>query len=316
MRMLEKAFGTTDSKTKSRFSFGGSELKGKGKEVDDGLMRDENGRIVVGTPDGKGGLATQGPLVRHSMRAAQILLSIAVAVPIFWAALALRPNPTPPPAGKPPLYILYVLSVVTLILLLYLFLVHPCTVRKRFAKTAPGPLTGGLPGMMVLPVQNGSGKKGKKNKGGPMPMYPGGKKGKKTKGGQGGQGDVQVNLIVDPTAFSANDVSSSSEDEEDPFMFDDGGLPGSFPRTPGSTNSNSNNSPNNSNLKDNSERGRARRKRQKRRTLMAALRLEEEWKKARGWVRTLAFLDGLWFTIWAVAFGFVISGQRCPTGTW
>ncbi|TEB39648.1 hypothetical protein FA13DRAFT_1580637, partial [Coprinellus micaceus] len=55
-------------------------------------------------------------------------------------------------------------------------------------------------------------------------------------------------------------------------------------------------------------------KRQKRRSLATALALEEDWKFARGWVRKQAFIDGLAFVLWAVAFGFAMAGKRCPTG--
>ena len=47
---------------------------------------------------------------------------------------------------------------------------------------------------------------------------------------------------------------------------------------------------------------------------MAALKLEEEWKYARSWTRKQAFLDTLVCVLWGVAFGFVVAGQRCPTG--
>lgn len=155
--------------------------------------------------------------------------------------------------------------------------------------------------MMVLPVAGvgaGNKKGGKKGvKGGPKRPMPGGKKGKK---GKGGGGDVQVNLIVDPTAFglpAGEDLSSSDEDTE---LFDDGGMPGSFfgkEETP-----------------EDKERARRKKKRRKRRTLVASLKLEEEWKFARGWMRKMAFLDAFVSLLWGVASGFVIAGNRCPTG--
>ncbi|KAJ2929586.1 hypothetical protein H1R20_g7507, partial [Candolleomyces eurysporus] len=299
MRMLEKAFGNpTDSKRAS----GGISKKGKEKERDDGLMRDDDGNLMVGTPDGKGGLATQGPKLRAAVRVLQVLLVVAVGAPVIYAAVAIKPNPAPPPAGKPPIYILYVLSPITLLLLLYLFVVRPCTVRRKFSSARQTPYTN--PGMMVLPVAGGGGKAKGKKKSGPTP-FPPGKKKKGKKGGPGMPGDLQVNLIVDPNAFGlpgGQDLSSSSEEDEDDLMFDDGGMPGAFyPKPPDSG-------------KDNSERAKRKRKKQRRRTLMAALKLEDEWKFARSWIRKQAFLDALVCVLWGVAFGFVIAGQRCPTG--
>lgn len=149
--------------------------------------------------------------------------------------------------------------------------------------------------MMVLPVQAGG-----KGKGGKKGGFPAGKKGKKGKHGPGMPGDLQVNLIVDPNAFGGPDVSSSSEEEED---IDDGGMPGAFfsKGEGGDTG------------KD-KDKARRKRKRQKRRSLATALALEEDWKFARGWVRKQAFIDGFAFVLWAVAFGFVMAGKRCPTG--
>ncbi|KAF5315833.1 hypothetical protein D9611_005046 [Ephemerocybe angulata] len=289
MRMLEKAFGTpTDSKVRA------AGQKAKEKEKDDCLMRDDNGKLIVGTPDGKGGLVTQAPHIRTSVRVLQILLAVAVGAPVIYAAIVLKPKSPPPPAGKIPFYILCVLAPLTLVLLLYLFVVRPCTLRRRFSSAASFTHPAAQ-GMMVLPVAGawgGKQKGGKKGaKKGPM-MFPGpgGKKNKKGKKGGGmPMGDVQVNLIVDPNAFGMpgdNDLSSSSEEEDE--MFDDGGMPGAFfakgdgADTP----------------KD-KERARRKRKRQKRRSLVASLKLEEDWKFARGWMRKLAFIN---------------AGKRCPTG--
>ncbi|EAU88643.2 hypothetical protein CC1G_01016 [Coprinopsis cinerea okayama7 len=276
IRMLEREFGSDKKGKKKAHGHAGS----KHLEKDDELMRDDNGKLVIGTPDGKGGLVTQGPKTR---------------------AAALKPEPAPPPAGKPPFYILAVLAPITLLLLAYLFLIRPCTTRRKYP-SHPHP---GAQGMMVLPVQGGGGGKGKKWKGGPKPPFPGGKKGKKGPFG-GPPGDVQVNLIVDPNAFSnpSDDISSSSSSDE----YDEGGFPaGFFDR----------HNPKSSfeyQQQKRKEKDKARRKRNRRRTLMASLKLEEEWKSARRWVRIVSFVDTFACVVWAVAFGFVLAGKRCPTG--
>lgn len=110
----------------------------------------------------------------------------------------IKPSSAPPPQGKPYTYVLYILSVVTILVMFYLFGIRPCCGGRRKTRapqfTGPG-------GMMVLPVQSlpGGGKKKKK-------------KGKK--GQQGGEG-VQVNLIVDPTMFGGRSRHEEEEEEEE-----------------------------------------------------------------------------------------------------
>ena len=50
-------------------------------------MRDDDGRLLVGTPDGKGGLATQSPRLRAAVRFLQIALVVAVGGPVIWAGI-------------------------------------------------------------------------------------------------------------------------------------------------------------------------------------------------------------------------------------
>lgn len=47
---------------------------------------------------------------------------------------------------------------------------------------------------------------------------------------------------------------------------------------------------------------------------MASMKLEEEWKAARKWLRVVSFIDMFAFVLWGAAFGFVIAGKRCPSG--
>ncbi|TFK30219.1 hypothetical protein FA15DRAFT_663606 [Coprinopsis marcescibilis] len=293
IRMLEHEFGTKKQKQSKHVPY-----DGKSKEVDDGLLRDDNGKIVVGTPNGKGGLATRGPKMRATARFLQFAFAIAVGGPVVWAALALKPDPAPPPAGTPPFYILAVLSPITFLVHFYFFLIRPCVVRRRQPNlTLPHP---GAQGMMVLPVQAG-GKRAKGGKGHKHP-YPG-KKGKKR--GYPGGGDVQVNLIVDPNAFglqAGEDDLSSSSDEGD------GG-------TPGSVGILDRYNPFDSARRERErERNRTKRKRNRRKTLLASLKLEEEWRHARSWLRIVSTFDAFAFILWGVAFGFVLAGKRCPTG--
>jgi hypothetical protein len=136
--------------------------------------------------------------------------------------------------------------------------------------------------MMVLPIQGlPGGKKGKKNKGG--------KKAKGGKGGGAGQGDVQVNLIVDPEAFGRRDDESDDEEEDEEW---DDSIPGQY----------------------DSGSARKKRRRARRRGVFAGLAMEEEWKGARAWAKKLAIVDGVGLVLWGAAFVFIMIGKRCPSG--
>jgi hypothetical protein len=102
-------------------------------------------------------------------------------------------SPDPPPAaGKPPAFVLYIFSSLTLLAIIYMYGFRPCLGRRKRAKSN----TTNPAGMMVLPVTN------------PMQGKKKGKKGHK-KGGAGEGGSVQVNLIVDPTMFGTKRGSSA-----------------------------------------------------------------------------------------------------------
>lgn len=196
----------------------------------------------------------------------------------------IKPAKSPPPKGTPATYILYVLSVVTVLATLYAFLIRPCCFGRR--RKPGGPNINGPNGMMVLPVQHlPGGKEHKKGK----------KKGKK--GMQGaGQGDVQVNLIVDPGMFGHGD--SSSDEEEDNYSTP-GGWDGS--QWGGSSSARSG--------KHKAKRGR----RARRRSVFAGLVMEEDWRRARGTLRRILVFDIVALLAWAAEFIYILIGERCPT---
>jgi len=129
---------------------------------------------------------------------------------------------------------------------------------------------------MVMPVQGLPGGNGKKK---------GGKKGRK--GGEG-HGDVQVNLIVDPSMFGQREEGDSEEeDDEEEFG---GSIPGGF-----------------------ESRRRARRRRA-RRSVFAGLAMEEQWRIARSWLKKIAAFDVAGVLIWGAEFVLILMGKRCPSG--
>lgn len=187
---------------------------------------------------------------------------------------------TPPPSGTVAAYVLYVFSVLTVLLLLYLFAFRPCCCPGKRRKAGPGG-NALANGMMVLPVSGLPG--GKKKKGN-------GKKGKNGKNGM--PGDVQVNLIVDPNAFGGG---RHDDDDEDTDEDDDetSSVPGSF--DPASA--------------------RRKRKRAKRRSVFAGLAMEEDWKKARSWAKKMTAVDVFGIILWGATFIFILIGKRCPSGS-
>jgi hypothetical protein len=293
MRMLEREFGS----------------KGKGKSKSDGLaLVDDEGKPLVGTVDPKGYLVTTGPKRRVFVRTLQIILAAGASVPAIYAAVvshlsltqshsflnisqAIKPeNPKdpPPPANKPPIFVLYILSSLTLLLLLFMFFVRPCCCARSKSQSSKHPLGGAANmGMMVLPV-GGPGKKNKKPKGG--------NKGKGKYGRPGAQGDVQVNLIVDPTAFQPPEASDS-DSEDDYDSLDEAMMPGGL-RYDG--------------------RQQARRKKRnrnrRRRGVFEGLAMEEDWRAARSWAKKVAMVDAVGIVLWGAAFVFIITGKKCPSG--
>lgn len=186
-------------------------------------------------------------------------------------------SPDPPPAaGKPPAFVLYILSSVTFLAIIYMYGLRPCLGRRKRTKQTN---TTNPAGMMVLPVTNTMQAKKKK-----------GKKGHK-KGGAGEGGSVQVNLIVDPTMFGTQRGNNGlpgrydtdeDEDEEGPLPAD-----GTSRRRQGPP----------------------------RRSFFQSMAMEEQWKYARSELKILTAYDAVMMVLWFATFVFVLMGQRCPNDT-
>ncbi len=236
----------------------------------------------VGSVDEKGRLVTDGPKKRVAVRVIETVLALGIAVSVVYAALVrcyppsrsalitvlqwIKTPQPPPPQSKPHTFALYALSVLTSLFFLYRFLFRPCCCGRRRKKRTP---TGfGPGGLAVLPVQGLPSEKAKKKKG---------KKGKQ------GQGDVQVNLIVDPTMFGA-----LRPDDEENANLDE--LSSSFSQSGTSG-------------------------RPKRRSIFEGLAIEEEWKAARKELKQMLFLDTVCFFLWSAEFIWILMRERCPPGS-
>lgn len=156
-----------------------------------------------------------------------------------------------------------------------------CLGREKDSKLTD-PL--GPEGLVVLPVQHLPG--GSKHKG------PKGAKKKGKKGHQGGSGDVQVNLIVDPNILGGNHRGRDEEEEE--YDEDSSWLGTNSGRTIGS----------------NGRRPRT----PKRRGIFSGLALEARWKKARKRQKWALAVDVVCFILWGGEFVVILAGQRCSPG--
>ncbi|KAI0934764.1 hypothetical protein AcV5_006504 [Taiwanofungus camphoratus] len=261
MRMLEREFG--------------------GKGVGQGEKDEDEDGEKVGGVDAKGRLITQGPKKRLAVRMLQALLALLAAVSSIYAAAVIKPPSAPPPAGKMPAYILYVLSVFSFLASTYVFLIYPCCCGARKAKKDL-PYAQGPGGLMVLPVQG----------------LPGGKKkGKRGKKGTGGGGEsVQVNLIVDPTLFGGGGERARGADAE---WEDDGPEGSSEYGAPGSRSGAS---------------SAARRPPPRRRGIFAGLAMEAQWRRARKVLKWGMVFDVCAAVLWGAEFVIILLGKRCPVG--
>ncbi|KAJ3839860.1 hypothetical protein F5878DRAFT_100460 [Lentinula raphanica] len=272
IRMLEREFGPQAKSDRY------------GHQNDEFL--DDNGKPLVGTVDGKGNLVTQGPKKRLTTRVLQVVCAAAAAIPSIYAALLIKPNPSAPPSGTIAAYVLYIFSVITLIALLFLFMIYPCCIRRTKRPAGPGnPLANG---MVVLPVQGLPGGKNQKKP-----------KGMKSKGGNG-SGDVQVNLIVDPNMFGGRREEEEEEEEEE----EDGTWDWEGSSVPGGW----------SNSSNGGAARKKKRRRAKRRSVFAGLAMEEEWKKARTFAKKIMAFDILGVVLWGIVFVAILMGKRCPIG--
>lgn len=266
------------------------------REFANAKPEDEDEEHIVGSVDSKGRLITSGPKKRALVRWFQTLLALmaggsgiyAAAVrPFLWLYVVLRltavlcvqfikpPSPAPP-AGKPPAYLLYILSVITFLLTAYLFILYPMCCGPRKRKAAAAQFTGGSGGMMVMPVQG----------------VPGGnpkKKGKK--GAKEGGGDVQVNLIVDPGLFNG-ELDDDGDDETSESEYT---VPGSY--------------------SGRSNRTRRQRRAAKRRSIFAGLALEAQWRHARKMLKWGMAVDIIMVFVWGAEFVYILIGKRCPSGS-
>ncbi len=195
MRMLEKEFGV---KVKHRK---------KGYDSDEEKFdedEDEAADLVPGSLTREGKIVRAWQKLAATTRAMQILASlITAAVGIGSAFLIKVPADQPAaPRGKIPTFVLYGVSAVSTLALLYLFVFRPCCcdpVKRKSKMIGPGTRAGG----MVIPVLAGQQQQKSKN-----PFKSKGKMGR-------GMPSTTVNLIVDPSMLGKGNTDLSDSGDED-----------------------------------------------------------------------------------------------------
>lgn len=239
---------------------------------------------MVGGVDEKGKLVTAGPRRRIAVRVLQGIFALLTAASGIYGALFIKLKSPAPPSGHAAAFILYGLSILTIILLFFFFVITPLCLRRGKDKqpdlTTPN-------GMMVLPV-NTPGQTHKK---------------KKRKGKDGGDpGSVQVNLIVDPNMFPGSGrgrMPGRYDDEEDGDSEDDSTHPSS--RRKG--------------RRRRGEWGDEERSPPRRRSIFTGLAMERAWKIARSDLKKRVALDVFLTIGWTGCLVMVLLGSRCPPGT-
>jgi hypothetical protein len=117
----------------------------------------------------------------------------------------------------------------------------------------------------------------------PVQGLVGDRKKKKGKKGKQEQGDVQVNLIVDPTAFRPH-LHQDDEESVNPDEYST-----SFCQA--GTN-----------------------RQRKRRSVFEGLAMEEQWKVARKELKWMLFVDIVCLFLWSVEFIWILVREKCPPG--
>ncbi|KAH7317986.1 hypothetical protein B0J17DRAFT_622034 [Rhizoctonia solani] len=150
------------------------------KDKKDWGVRDVGERAGDINADGK--LISRGPRKRMAMRALEVLCAIGAVVACIYAFAVPKPNPAAPPASRPAVYVIVVLGFLTIIAFVYVYVI-----RGLFGvgvnKDDP------YAHAMVLPISRHRPGQSKKSK-------------------NQGQSNVQVNLIVDPSAFAPKQESN------------------------------------------------------------------------------------------------------------
>ncbi|KAN0060668.1 hypothetical protein ACQY0O_007326 [Thecaphora frezii] len=276
IRMLEKEFGPKITH------------KGKGKAADNDSDDDnddedadkEDELLPIGSVDPRGKLVLPRRKLRIAVRCLQCLLSLACAACGIGGALLAHPTEDPPPKNALPTWALYIVSVLSTIVCLWLFALRPMCVNPLRKVDR---MSGGAGGNnMVIPVLGGGGSGG---------AGGGGLFGRRNKMRLGRmQAGPTVNLIVDPSLLGQQRSSHSDSDSDASDKPDY--LPGE------------------------NRRRRLRKRRARRQSLLGTMRAQALWQFLRRWIKVALFLDVVFALLWLMVAVWAIGwGKTCKIGS-
>ncbi|KAF9265540.1 hypothetical protein L218DRAFT_824356, partial [Marasmius fiardii PR-910] len=104
--MLEREFGPNSASSQ------------RNQDPNSPFLYDDDGKPLVGSVSPSGYIVTQGPKKRLFVRVLEVAFAAVAAIPAIYAAVAIKfkaKEPLPPPQGKPQAYVLYVVSIITLL---------------------------------------------------------------------------------------------------------------------------------------------------------------------------------------------------------
>ncbi|KDN50841.1 hypothetical protein K437DRAFT_221804 [Tilletiaria anomala UBC 951] len=273
MRMLAKEFGP--------------KVKRKGEKDDDSDNEendeeDEDANLPSGSITKAGKIVHSWPRLFSATRALQVILSLLTMLVGIGSALLIKPGKDkPPPQGTLPSFVLYGVTVLSTLVMLYLFVFRPCCCdpQKRMSKAGPGSMM--LGGGMVIPVLGG-GPHGKKSK---NPFA--GKKNKKMGAG------TTVNLIVDPAMMGGRGGGADDDSDDDSCSDEE-----------------------NESSADAARKARRRRRRRNKRNKVLNMRLQARWVVERKFLKVLLAWDIILMLLWIAADVMTIFvGKKCPSGS-
>lgn len=274
--------------------------------------------------DSKGRLVVLGQKKRAAMRWLQAVGALIVAFGSLGTALVrsfhflvctpnssspssfqlVHPKLTPSQAHSIPLYVLYVLPILSFLLTSYLFLIRPYCLHKNLPTSPHSPQGNNF----VIPLIGGN--QQQQQLGGPGGDWCccGGGRKKNSEAAKGGQ---TVNLLVDPSLFAQFRQQQKSQRPKKPKRRrkptpeKDGNDSSSSSSTTSTSSDSSDAWSTTSDPTHNPRKG-----------ILSAIALEGRWKAARSWMKKLAWIDLAMALVWLGVGGWAIGWEgSCPPGT-
>ncbi|EPQ30224.1 uncharacterized protein PFL1_02340 [Pseudozyma flocculosa PF-1] len=282
IRMLEKEFGPKVSHKNRAKGADGAD------EDDEEANADDTEPLPLGSVDPKGRLVLPNRKLRIGVRWSQCLVSLTGAALGIGGYLLIKPKEDPAPLNTLPTWIMYIVSVLSTLVCVWLYALRPmCVNPLRKADTMSGGGPGGMGGMLI-PVLGGGGPGGRGRPGGRM------------KRGMAQPGPT-VNVIVDPTMLGKGHDSSSDSDSDSDSVDT---LPGGNRRD------------RRSKRHHHRRHHRHHHRRHHHKGMLETIKMQAIWQFHRKWLKVYTFVDALFCLLWGVVAVWTIGfGGKCSPGS-